>query len=264
MTKLPQADKKLGQHFLTSEKVINAICSDFAEEADIIVEVGPGPAVLTQHLSKLGKPLYVIEKDQRFKETLEKYVDPKNIYMQDALKFSWNKFSRVNKLENKKVWLVSNLPYNVGTVLFTQFLEVPFIQFMTLMFQKEVGQKTYLRDVKNQMNGLLFLSTNYFNSKQLIKVPPGCFSPPPKVDSVVVSYERKETPQISIEEFKNLNSFLRLSFGMKRKQLFKVLKARYSSEEIEKAFESLEISRTIRAEALTLEELYGLFHSFHK
>lgn len=264
MSKLPQANKDLGQHFLTSEKVISAITSDFASEADIIVEVGPGPAVLTKELAKLGKPLYVIEKDQRFKTVLEEFVDPKNIFMQDALKFSWSKFARVHKTEKKKIWLVSNLPYNVGTVLFTQFLEVPFIEYMTLMFQKEVGQKTYMRDIKNQMNGLLFLSTNYFDSKQLIKVPPGCFSPPPKVDSVVVSYSRKEKPEVSIAEFSDLNSFLRLTFGMKRKQLFKVLKARFAPDEIEKAFTDLNLARTIRAEALELHELLGLFRHLHK
>ena len=261
MSKLPTANKKLGQHFLTSEKVINKICGNFANECDIIIEVGPGPGILTQKLSQIGKPLYVIEKDSRFEDKLKEIVPAENIFMQDALKFSWSKFNRVNKLSEKKIWLVSNLPYNVGTVLFTNFLEVPYIKYMTLMFQKEVGQKTYVRETKNQMNGLLFLSTNYFQTKQLIKVPPGCFSPPPKVDSVVVSYIRKEKPEVPIEEFKELNSFMRLTFGMKRKQLIKVLKARYEAPKITKALEDCQILTTIRAEALTLDQLLSLYRS---
>jgi len=259
MSKLPVANKNLGQHFLTSEKVINKICENFASECDIIVEVGPGPGILTEKLSKLEKPLYVIEKDKRFEEKLKEFVKKENIFMLDALKFSWSKFNRVNKLEGKKIWLVSNLPYNVGTVLYTNFLEIPSIQYMTLMFQKEVGQKTYIRELKNQMNGLLFLSTNYFHSKQLIKVPPGCFSPPPKVDSVVVSYERKENPEVSIEDFKELNSFLRLAFGMKRKQLFKVLKARFQVEQLDQAYKKHQIPLSIRAEALTIEQVLNLY-----
>ena len=261
MNKLPRANKKLGQHFLISEKVIKKICEDHAEDADLIIEVGPGPGILTETLSKIGKPLFVIEKDKRFEDRLKEFVEPDNIFMQDALTFSWDKFNRIHKVEDKKIWLVSNLPYNVGTILFTHFLEIPHIKYMTLMFQKEVGQKTYLREIKNQMNGLLFLSTNYFDTKHLIKVPPGCFSPPPKVDSVVVTYERIKSPHVPISEFKDLNSFLRLAFGMKRKQLMKVLKARYSPEKLDETFVELDITRTIRAEALSLDELLNLYNS---
>lgn len=263
MSKLPNANKNLGQHFLVSEKVIDSITTNFAEDCDVIVEVGPGPGILTKKLSQIGKPLFVIEKDKRFEATLQQFVDPKHIFMQDALKFSWSKFKRVFKLEDKKVWLVSNLPYNVGTILFTHFLEVGYIQYMTLMFQKEVGQKTYLRDSKNQMNGLLFLSTNYFDSKQLIKVPPGCFSPPPKVDSVVVSYVRKNNPAVSIEDFKKLDSFLRLVFGQKRKQLAKLLKGSYESDKVENVFQEVGLEKTIRAEALDLDHLLKLFQALH-
>lgn len=263
MSKLPNANKNLGQHFLVSEKVIDTICANYAQECDVIVEVGPGPGILTKKLSQIGKPLFVIEKDKRFESTLAEFVDPKHIFMQDALKFSWHKFQRVFKLENKKIWLVSNLPYNVGTILFTHFLEIPYIKYMTLMFQKEVGQKTYLRDVKNQMNGLLFLSTNYFHSKQLIKVSPGCFSPPPKVDSIVVSYERNETPQIPIEDYKKLDGFLRLVFGQKRKQLAKLLKASFAAEKIESCFNEIGLDKSIRAEALELDQLLNLYQALH-
>ncbi len=261
MSKLPKANKELGQHFLRDQKVINAITTDWKEEADIIIEVGPGPAILTRKLSQHSQPLYVIEKDDRFKDTLLEYVDQENIYIGDALEFDWQGFIEKEALTNKKIWLVSNLPYNVGTILFTQFLQIPQIEYMTLMFQKEVGDKTYLRDTKNQMNGLLFLSLNYFNSRQLLKVPPGAFSPPPKVDSVVVSYHRKELPDISINNYKSLNEFTRLVFSMKRKQLQKVLKSKYSKDYIEKSLASKQELLEKRSEAISYTDILFMFQA---
>ena len=71
--KLPKANKELGQHFLRDQTVISKITSDWADQAEVIVEVGPGPAVLTELLAKNKKPLYLIEKDMRFKERLEEF-----------------------------------------------------------------------------------------------------------------------------------------------------------------------------------------------
>jgi 16S rRNA (adenine1518-N6/adenine1519-N6)-dimethyltransferase len=263
MSKLPRADKELGQHFLRDKHVIEKITQDFRQECDVIIEVGPGPAVLTEFLAKHEKPLYIIEKDTRFSDYLDKYVLKENQFIQDALKFNWNEFITKNELENKKIWLVSNLPYNVGTVLFTQFLTIPQIQFMSLMFQKEVGEKTFFREVKNQMNGLLFLSQNYFNSKQLIKVSPGAFVPPPKVDSVVVSYTRKSSPALQISEFPKINKFTRLLFSQKRKQIGSVLKSSYDKELLSKAFEKVGILTTFRAEVLSCEQITSLYHALN-
>lgn len=256
MGQLPKANKDLGQHFLRDQKVIQTITEDWKDQYDIIVEVGPGPAVLTKHLQHMEAPLYLIEKDTRFVELLEQTTSKENIFIQDALEFEWNKFITDNKLQDKKIWVVSNLPYNVGTILFTQFLQIPQIQFMTLMFQKEVGDKTYLRQAKNQMNGLLFLSLNYFESKQLIKVLPGAFSPPPKVDSVVVSYTRKDSPQVSIEEYEKLNKFTRTLFSQRRKQIGGILKKGYPQVHFQVQSEA---TLKKRAEALDLAEVYQLF-----
>lgn len=259
MSKLPRANKDLGQHFLVSEKVITNICNDHTGQYDVIVEVGPGPAILTQHLAKLGKEFFVIEKDSRFQPLLEEHVKKENIFMTDALEFNWSRFVSEFKLKGKKIWLVSNLPYNVGTVLFTNFLCVSQIHCMTLMFQKEVGDKTYERNEKNQMNGLLFLSLNYFNSKRLIKVSPGCFNPPPKVDSVVVSYTRKTDPEVQIKDYSKLNRFTRNLFNFKRKQIGSVLKKSYSQANVDQALIAASLDAKRRAESLNFKEILSLF-----
>ena len=79
-TKLPFADKDLGQHFLKDDKVIQAICHDFHKESQLILEVGPGPGILTKHLAQHRKPFYVFEKDARFPEILKEFVKEENIF----------------------------------------------------------------------------------------------------------------------------------------------------------------------------------------
>lgn len=263
MGKLPKANKDLGQHFLKDQKVIQAITHDFHEECDVIVEVGPGPAILSRNLTQHGKAYYFIEKDERFLEQLESITKEGHRFFQDALEFNWSKFIEEKSLVGKKIWLVSNLPYNVSSPLFLSFIQIPQIKYMTLMFQKEVGEKTYLRQhEKNQMSSLLSLSLNYFDCKLLLKVLPGAFTPPPKVDSVVVSYSRKECPTIELTEFSKYESFLRMIFQMRRKQLGSVLKSYLPKDKKDEYFTRAGVEKTIRAEALTLDQVYSLYNSY--
>ena len=263
MSYLPKAKKELGQHFLRDKNVIKKITQDWSHECDVIIEVGPGPTVLTTELVKHEKPIFVIEKDTSFAAYINKIIPSDHVFLEDALKFDWCELIKNFELENKKIWLVSNLPYNVGTVLFTQFLKIKQIQFMTLMFQKEVGEKTYHRETKNQMSGLLSLSQNYFKPKLLTKVSPGCFSPAPKVDSVVVSYARNEHPTIIIDRYDMFNQFTRNLFGQRRKQIGSVLRQSYDKQILEQSFVSLNIPSTLRAEALTFEQVIKLFMKIH-
>ena len=258
--KYPVANKELGQHFLRDQKVIQAITQDFKDMAELIVEVGPGPGVLTQGLSKHELPFYVIEKDERFPEILKEHLPLENIFLEDALKFNWEHFLKKEDVQNKKIWLVSNLPYNISAPLLMQFMRIPEIKFMTLMFQKEVGEKTYYRQhEKNQMSSLLALGQTYFKTKMLCKVMPGAFSPPPKVDSVVVSYERRETPEIPFNEFIPYELFLRHIFSQKRKQLGSVLKSLMTQEQLAILWEKSQVLPTVRAEGLSLAEVQKLF-----
>jgi 16S rRNA (adenine1518-N6/adenine1519-N6)-dimethyltransferase len=261
--RLPRPDKDLGQHFLKDKNVIEKITNDFKDECDLIVEVGPGPAILSKELANFDKPYYFIEKDERFKEQLFPITPEKNQYFADALKFDWYNFINENNLQDKKIWLVSNLPYNVSSPLFISFLQVPQIKYMSLMFQKEVGEKTYIREkTKNQMGSLLSLSLNYFQPKKLINVHPGAFHPPPKVESVVVSYERIEEPTIKVSDFKAFERFLRLTFSMKRKQLGSVYKSQIAKENVEELFNISGIASTVRSEALEMQDIYKLYQAY--
>ena len=257
---LPSADKSLGQHFLRDSNIIHKICSDFKNAAEAIVEIGPGPGILTEHLVKLGLPYYVIEKDSRFEVYLDQFLKPEQVTMGDALQVNLKTFFEEKHIQDKKIWLVSNLPYNVASPLLINFLQAPEIKFMTLMFQKEVADKVFpFATTKNFMSSLLVLSQAYFECDLLAKVPPGAFAPPPKVDSAVLTMTRRDTPLVPLSEFRALEKFLRSMFSQKRKQLGGVLKAYYPQPKIEASFNELNIATTIRAEALTLDQVLDLY-----
>lgn len=256
---LPIADKSLGQHFLRDQKVINAICDDFKEKADGILEIGPGPGILTEFLAKTKLPFHVIEMDTRFLPYLTQFIQADQINFKDALKVNLEEFIK-EKYSGTNLWLVSNLPYNVGSPLLINFLQSQQIKYMTLMFQKEVADKVFpFATTKNFMNSLLVLSQTYFECELLLKVPPGAFMPPPKVDSAVLTMKRREIPLIPLAEFSTLEKFLRLMFSQKRKQLGGLLKSNYSTDKLEEVFVKLKLPLTIRAEALTLDEVLKLY-----
>jgi 16S rRNA (adenine1518-N6/adenine1519-N6)-dimethyltransferase len=265
MGKLPQANKDLGQHFLVDQKVIQKICCDYLEQAEAIVEVGPGPAVLSKHLASHHIPYYAVEKDQRFRSYLEEVTPSEHLEFTDALQLDWEPFFERHKIADKKIWLVSNLPYNISAPLLIRFLAQEKFQFMTLMFQKEVGIKSLMPAYQDKnCNSLGVLSNIYFECKKLSDVPGGCFSPPPKVDSIVISYQRKAEPLVPVREFGTLEKFLRLMFSQRRKQLKSVLKNEYNAQEREQLFTATEVPSTIRSEALSLDQVVKLYRESQK
>ena len=266
---LPLANKSLGQHFLKDQNVISRICSDFNGLAEAIVEIGPGPGILTESLAirakEEGIPFFVIEKDDRFPDYLRQFISEDQITMTDALAVHLSEWFKEKGIDGKKIWLVSNLPYNISTPLLINFIQATEIKYMTLMFQQEVADKVFpFTSTKNFMGSLHALTQSYFDSSLLIKVPPGAFVPAPKVDSAVLTLTRKDTPLVPMEEFRKLEKFLRLLFSQRRKQLGGMLKASFPIELIQKSFESINVSLTIRAEALTLEQVLDLYRMLKK
>jgi len=266
MSQLPRANKALGQHFLVDKNIIEKITSDFKDSATSIVEVGPGPGVLTESLAAHDLPIHVIDKDERFPEYLEKILPKESVHITDALKWDLEEgFKEWGFLKDgHKIWLVSNLPYNVASPLFVKFLQAPSLSFMTLMFQREVADKAFAIDTRKgkAMNSLMALSQTYFEVSLLCKVAPGAFNPPPKVESAVLSFKRLSEPVIALSNFKSYEKFLRHLFQFKRKQMGKVLKSNYTPEEIETILSQLSIDPRVRAEALDLENIQKLFLAF--
>jgi 16S rRNA (adenine1518-N6/adenine1519-N6)-dimethyltransferase len=257
--RFPEANKSFGQHFLNSPTVIGRITSPLPADIDAIVEIGPGPAVLTPHLAAYGKPVFVIEMDERFVEILAPVVGGERIYRQDALEFNWSDFLASHGF--RSIWLVSNLPYNVSVPLTLSFLRIPEITHMTLMYQKEVAQKILPNDPRNAMGSLHVMCLSQFELKHVVYAPPGAFVPPPKVDSQVLGLKRRSTSLVPLEEIDSFEAFLRPVFGQRRKQLGGILKALIGADKAMRILEKAGVNPQVRAEALNLEQVLALFEA---
>ena len=261
--KYPWANKDLGQHFLINESVIEQICNNFFDETKGILEIGPGPGILTEFLSKTTAPFLVVEKDERFRPYLEKFIKPEQIIMKDALEVDLQKLLEENNFPKDNLWVVSNLPYNISVPLTLKFLSTPSLEKMTLMMQKEVAERMFPEGKKalKSMNSLMALCQTFFSIEKLCPVPPGAFLPPPKVDSTVLSFVRKKNPVFSLSAIPRLEVFFRKLFLQKRKQLGKVLKMNFDAKKVEKALQEQNIEPQRRSETLTLSEVNELFRA---
>jgi 16S rRNA (adenine1518-N6/adenine1519-N6)-dimethyltransferase len=257
MSRFPPADKRFGQHFLHSPHVIGAITTDKPEGCDAIIEVGPGPAVLTPKLAEHGLPLYAFEMDKRFTELLEPVVGPENLILGDALEIDFEKF--LQERGHKRAWLVSNLPYNVSVPLTLAFMRSPRIARMTLMYQKEVAEKFLPRSGKNTMSSLATLAGLFFHTSRVVDVPPGAFQPPPKVMSQVIRFDRLENSHVALTDWDKLEVFLRLVFQNRRKQMKGLLKERIPEGDLTEFFRTHALPETVRAEALELKHVIALW-----
>jgi 16S rRNA (adenine1518-N6/adenine1519-N6)-dimethyltransferase len=262
MAKFPTANKSFGQHFLNSPTVIQKITSPLPDGCEAIIEVGPGPAVLTPHLVQYGKPVYVIEMDERFVELLAPVVGADHIFRQDALEFNWTEF--LSRTGFSHIWLVSNLPYNVSVPLTLAFLRIPQIETMTLMYQKEVAEKILPKDPRNSMGSLHVLMQSQFEVKHVVYAPPGAFVPPPKVDSQVLQFKRRLSPLIPMKEVDQFESYLRLIFSQRRKQLAGILKKEWGAEKTARSLATVGLAPEIRAEALSLKQVMDLYEISHR
>lgn len=259
---VPRADKKLGQHYLNDKKIIQKICFDFDQDCKSILEIGPGPGILTETLAEHKRPFNVIEKDKRFLDNLKQFLSGDQILFTDALEVDLVDFLH-SQGHHEDVWLVSNLPYNISAPLIIRFLQVPTLKYMTLMMQKEVGEKIFNWSGKSrpkQMSSLMALCQQYYDISLNTHVPPGAFSPPPKVDSVVLSFVRKEHPSIDLSYFATYESFLKKLFAQRRKQIGNNIKGHFDRDRFEEGLNQLGRKITDRSEVLTVEEMAKLFH----
>jgi len=239
--------KSLGQHFLRDKGVIRRIVDSMEiSPADRVVEIGPGGGALTEEILKRNPgELYLIEVDRDWVDYLkERFGDRVKIFNADATTFDFSSLGEGLKF-------FGNLPYNVSTRIIRNLLSHRrAFKEGVFMVQDEVAER--LRATSGKDYGYLpALLHNFFKVKKLFKVPPGAFTPPPKVMSAVFKMEPKGF-DISEEELLELERFLKRAFSMRRKKLKKNL----GLKELPHQFAHLGDKR---AEEIPPEELYALF-----
>ena len=222
------ARKSLGQNFLLDLN-LTARIARAAEPLDeaTIVEIGPGPGGLTRALLALGaRRVIAVEHDERALPALEEiaqhYPGRLTVVAADALTFDPRPL-----LDGARARIVANLPYNIATVLLTNWLAAepwpPWYDMMVLMFQREVADRITAKVDEEAYGRLAVLANWRAETKRLFDIGPSAFVPPPKVTSSVVRLVPRPSPDPC--DRRTLERVTAAAFGQRRKMLRQSLKS---------------------------------------
>ncbi len=258
------ADKRFGQHFLLDLNLtakIARLCGDMS--AATLVEIGPGPGGLTRALLAEGaRRVVAIEKDARFLPALDDisaaYGGRLSVIEADALTVTAQALGLAG---GERAIIAANLPYNVGTALYTGWLEAEPVWWSraVLMFQKEVAERIVARVGEEAYGRLAILTAARARAKYAFTLPARAFTPPPKVDSAVVVVD----PLPDGERFADtqaLSAVTASAFGQRRKTVRKSLgqaasQTRATPEEL---LSACDIDPGARAETIAPEGFMAL------
>jgi 16S rRNA (adenine1518-N6/adenine1519-N6)-dimethyltransferase len=254
------ASKALGQNFLLDQQLLDriaAIPGDLQDRA--VLEIGPGPGGLTRALLKAGARVTAIEMDRRclpaLAELEQAYTGRLRVIQGDALAMQHD------ALMGEPYAVVANLPYNVGTALFTRWLGgeawPPRWTSLTLMFQQEVAHRIVAVPGSDAYGRLAVLAQWRSKAKLAMKVHRSAFTPPPKVMSAVVHVEPGAMPDsVSAHVLERLTA---AAFGQRRKMLRQSLKGLPGALS---ALKELQIDSSRRAETLGIAEFCAIARLF--
>ena len=241
-------NKALGQNFLSSETIIEAILDAAQIEGKRVLEIGPGTGALTEGLLFRAGFLAAVEKDGRLCELLtERFGEKMTLVHADVLD------ADIPALMGSDPWhAVGNLPYYATTPIVLRMLSL-LPESMTLMVQKEAAPR-FFAPPKDRVYGPVAVVTGcFYDAKVVVNAPRSCFNPPPEVDSVVVRLARNAQPAVDGAAFL---SFLKQAFSMRRKTLYNNLS---KDDRIFATLDELRFPTDARAEALPPEALLKLF-----
>ena len=258
--------KKFGQNFLIDSHVLQKIIdAAHITNDDFVLEIGPGIGTMTQYLSEHAREVMAVEIDHNLipilKETLAGY-DNVEVLNEDILKVDIGKIIE-EKNQGRPIKVVANLPYYITTPIIMGLFEknVP-MDSLTVMVQKEVAQR--MQAVPGTKDyGALSLAVQFYAEPYIVaNVPPNCFMPRPKVGSAVIRLTRYKDMPIKVKNEKLMFSIIRASFNQRRKTLQNGINnssaLHFSKEQVVEALGEMELSPTIRGEALSLEQFARL------
>ena len=255
MSRLPDAKRHLGQHFLVDENVLGVIGRLAELDADdVVLEIGPGAGILTRFLAERVRRVHAVEIDRSLEERLTAELAPfpnVRLHFGDALRLD------PAELDPPPGKLVANLPYNVATPVVVESLDgLPSVQRWTVMVQLEVAERFFARPATKEYGAVSVLLQLATRRSGFHRVSRTVFRPRPNVDSALVAFERTGLP----EDWPALKRLVEGAFAHRRKTLPNslALAGIASREAAVAAVETLGRAATVRAEELAPPEFVGL------
>lgn len=251
MPMLPAPKKRFGQHFLTDRHYVRRIVEAIAPRAgDSMVEIGPGTGILTDELVPTVHPLHVVEIDRDLAAALRARFTPGEVVVHEADALEFDLASLAAPLR-----VVGNLPYNVSTpILFHVAAHADRIADCTFMLQKEVVERMVAEPGSAEYGRLSVMLQYRFEMALALRVPPGAFTPPPKVDSAVVRMRPLGEDRLRARDEGRFARLVAAAFAQRRKTLRNAARALVD----ENAFAAAGIDAGRRGETLSVEEFVRL------
>lgn len=262
---------KLGQNFLAdrraAEKIVDAL-GDVSQS--VVVEIGPGKGALTEILARRAGRLIAIELDRMLATELRfTYSRFPNVEVLegDVLSIDFRTVLRrigpldvLRPVQPSRARVVGNLPYYITSDILLRLFDFhELLETIVIMVQREVADRIAAKPGSRDYGLLSATAQLYTRVEKLFTLPPGAFSPPPKVHSTVLRMTvapRFQELQVAPKEF---IPFLKTAFAMKRKTLVNNLKTVYEEARIKSALKQAGARADVRAEAMGLEQMAGVF-----
>ena len=247
-----RARKRFGQNFLHDEHWIERIARTIdAKPGETVVEIGPGQAALTRKMIADAGHATAIEIDRDLAAWLkETFPETLTLIEADALKLDWNKVH-----PGKALRIVGNLPYNISSPLLFHLMTVADrVIDQHFMLQKEVVDRM-VATPGSKVYGRLSVMLQYrYRMQKMFDVPPGAFTPAPKVTSSIVRMAPKKVDELLPVDLERFAVIVAAAFSQRRKTLRNALAKLLTEEDIKKAG----VDPALRAEALDVEAFVRL------
>lgn len=213
-----KAKKSFGQHFLTQEPIAERLALSLKTDGCVaVVEVGPGRGILTRFLLQQPLPVIAVELDRDLIPLLEKEFrhTTLRIVQGDILSVRFDELLP----GNVPFTIVGNFPYNISSqIVFLGLQHRERVPFMAGMFQREMAERICSPPGSKAFGVISVLVQAYYTTSLLFLVKPGSFSPPPKVQSAVISLTRYRTV-IDGVPYNTLRQVVKVAFSQRRKKL---------------------------------------------
>jgi len=264
----------LGQHFLTSGdlavRIVDAL-RDVSEST--VLEIGPGRGILTSLLAKRTGRLIAVEVDRVLAAQLRlKFGMARNVEIleADVLAIDFDSLFGPKpglgqpgiEFKPQPVRVVGNLPYYITSdILLRLFKYSKYFESIVIMVQKEVADRIAAEPGSSEYGILSATAQLYARVEKLFSLPPGAFSPPPKVHSTVLRLTIDPQQQKLGVADDGFVDFLRLSFAQKRKTLWNNLREQFEEAGLKRALAEANVKPTARAETLSLKESAAVYRA---
>ncbi|HEX4467881.1 MAG TPA: 16S rRNA (adenine(1518)-N(6)/adenine(1519)-N(6))-dimethyltransferase RsmA [Gemmatimonadaceae bacterium] len=259
--RLPPVRKSLGQHFLNDRRILARIADALElSGSELVIEIGPGRGALTELLLERARHVIAIEYDRALAALLrERYAADSRITIveHDVLDVNFGELAKGPYV------LAGNVPYYITTPILFKGLTAPRPERAVYLVQREVAERIVAAPGHREYGALSVNVQSVATAELVFRVSRGAFQPPPRVDSAVLRLTPLAHAVIVPAEEDEFRSFVQAAFGMRRKQMRRVLRELWTldADGAERILDTVGIDPAVRPETLSPVEFANLLRA---